>query len=113
MTADWTNFRLCFAAAPGGWVRRLAGWVCFHDGSWWVKPHVCDGVDAAPWIKAKTRAGCVRYLARWTLLDIKVTGDIDAASPEWPSYVTERAKRALELGGRLSAMAKEAGYWLS
>jgi hypothetical protein len=110
----WTNFRLCFAAAPYGVVRRLAGWVCYHDGSWWVKRHDCKaatstglaisteaGTETVPWIRAQTREGCVRYLARATLLDLKHDPSDGAADPSWPKHVKERAQFALKLGGRI------------
>jgi len=105
VTDDWTDFRLCFSAGPG--IKRVAGWVCFHDGAWWVKRHLCGGVEDAPWVQAKTRSGCIRYLARWVLLDIKKTGDADAPDPRWPRHVVKRAKRALELHGKMSAMIAE------
>lgn len=109
------NFRLCFAAAlspPGfvnpssrgtsAFIHRVAGWVAFRDGSWWVKRHVCeDASEPAPWVQAKTRSGCVRYLARAVLLDLKHDPTDGANTPEWPKTVKERAELALKLGGRV------------
>lgn len=116
MTDRWTNFRLCFNATPGGGIRRLAGWVMCHNGSWWVKRHVCKAraglpplqlsneeaeADAAPWVQAKTRAGCVRYLARAVLLVLKDDPTDGTEMLEWPPHVKERAELALKRGGRI------------
>jgi hypothetical protein len=83
-------------------VGRLAGWVCYHDGAWWVKRHVCaDATEPAPWVQAKTRAGCVRYLARAVLQQLEKDPTDGQACPDWPAHVRKRAKLALKLGGRI------------
>lgn len=123
-----TSFRLSFAATSCGSVGRLAGWVCYHDGAWWVKRHVCaadrsrltdtvgaihpvllvldpfvrpDATEPAPWVQAKTRAGCVRYLARAVLKQLEKDPADGQACPDWPAHVHKRAKLALKLGGRI------------
>jgi hypothetical protein len=103
---QWRHFRLCFAAAPDGWVRREAGWVAYHEGSWWVKRHHCKDESLYQWVRAKTRAGCVRFLARAVLQDLKHDPTDGVAFPAWPAHVKVRAERALELGGRIFGGAR-------